>query len=55
MLRLRAWQRLSKRVRDHVLRRAVNETDRTVVDDPANEVITDVDVLRASMVLMFAR
>ncbi len=42
-------------VGDHVLGRAIDEPNRAVFDDPANEMEANVDVLAARVVLVILR
>jgi len=43
---------LRHRVGNHVVGRAIDKADRAVVNDPANEVEANIDMLRTSVVLM---
>lgn len=46
------WQCLSQGIGDHVCSGAVNELEFIIVDDPANEIKMNVDMLHLSVVLM---
>jgi hypothetical protein len=52
MLHLGRWQGLDEHVYDHVIGWAVNEVQGTLLDDPLDEVVAHVDMLRAHVVLM---
>ncbi len=54
MLDLQRGERLGQDVGDHVVGRAIDELDLLVLDDPADEVVAYVDVLRTGMVLVVA-
>ncbi len=55
VLHLREGERLCEDVGDHILGRAIDEPNRAVFDDPANEMEVNVDVLAARMVLVVLR
>ena len=55
MLDLSGWKGFRERVGNHVVRGAVNKTNRAVFDDVANKMEANVDVLGASMVLVILR
>jgi hypothetical protein len=52
MLHLGRWQGLGERVRDHVIGRAINEAQGALLNDPSDEVVVHIDVLRACVVLV---
>jgi hypothetical protein len=52
MLHLGRWQGLGERVRDHVVGWAINKAQGALLDDPSDEMVVHVDVLRAHVVLM---
>ena len=52
MLHLGRRQSLGEDVGYHVVRGAVHESDRALLDDPSDPMVTHIDVLRARMVLV---
>ena len=54
MLHLGRGKSLGEGVCDHVVGWAINEAHGSMLDDPANEVVSHIDVLRARMVLVVA-
>ena len=52
MLHLGWWQGLGKRVSNHVIGWAIYESQGALLNDPANEIIAHIDVLRARVVLV---
>ena len=55
MLHLGGGQGLCEAVGDHVVGRAINEPQGALLNDPANEVVSHVDVLGTRVVLMITR
>jgi hypothetical protein len=52
MLHLGRWQSLGEDVSDHVICGAIDELDSTLFDDPADPVISHVNVLGSRVVLV---
>jgi len=51
MFCLWAWKGFSKRIGCHVVGRAINKLDGSIVDDEADKVVMNVDVFGLSMVV----
>jgi hypothetical protein len=52
MLGLDARKRLGKGIGDHILGRTKDEADRAILDDPANEVVANIDVFGMGVILV---
>ena len=52
MLHLGRGESLGEGVHNHVVSWAINKVHGSTLDDPANEMVSHIDVLRAQMVLV---
>ena len=50
MLRFNVGKRLGKCVGDHVISRAINEVNRSIIYDKLNKMILDINVVGASVI-----